>query len=187
MMDTPCSKQDVQRILQMHRSGLVSWKHLSPWAAAQIEQLDEPPAWLCELVSLQYRGHIDKCLEAFVLAPPFEPLNLNELSDYLISCLFARFEQREISWATFLQEAGQHADGTQAASEDCEWFYDLLNELEDTEFDDTVTARQVEKVRQLLSASIEQVTEELAPFAEAFRKDAAIRLADRANDADGRA
>lgn len=184
MMDTPCSKQDAHRILAMLRSDLVSWKHLSPWAADQIEQLAEPPAWLCELVSLKYSGDIEKCLETYVLAPPFEPLNPDDSCDYINSCYFVRHEQRAISWATFLQEAGERADGMQTGSAACEWYYDLLNELEDTEFAKAVADRQTSQVRELLSITIEQATEEFIPFAAAFRKDAAIRLQERANDPD---
>lgn len=168
-------KQAAHRILTMLRARLVSSRHLSPWAATQIEALAAPPAWLCELVSLTYVGDVDKCLAEFVHGPPFEEFDLDSSCDYHVACLFVRYEQGAISWATFLDESGRFVDGPQAGSADCEWYFAFLNTLEDAEYDETVTSRQVAEVRGLLGDSIARATADFGPFAAAFRKAAAQR------------
>ena len=174
-MATPPTKQQVHRLLQMREAGLVSWKHLQPWAAKQIAALETPPAWLCELLSLTFAGDIDRCLREVLIAPPFEPFDQAMLSDYSVSCLMVRYERRELAWRTVLQQSGELVDNMNCGAESCEFYFELLNELEDSECDPAVEERQVRAVRQLLPASIALVIAEFEPFARAFREGVATR------------
>lgn len=165
------TKEHANRILQMCEVRLLGYKHLQPWACSLIESLGEAPAWLCELASLRYHGDVEKCLREYIFSPPFEQFDRNALCDYAVAGLMVRFDLRQISWGTLLDEAGSFVDCADAGAEECEWYYEMLNELEDSEYDHDVAVRQVERVRELHADAVEKVYADYEPFLQAFRKD----------------
>ena len=130
------------------------------------------------LVALRYHGDVEKCLREYIFSPPFEQFDRNALCDYAVASLIVRFDLRQISWGTLLDEAGCFVDCADAGAEECEWYYEMLNELEDSEYDHEVAVRQVAEVRGLHAESIDKVVEDYEPFVEAFRKDRARRRKD---------
>lgn len=169
-MSSSTSKVVVRRALEMQTVGLVSWKHIQPWAASQIAALPKPSAWLCELVSLTYCGDVDRCLREFVFSPPFEAFDESALCDYAVACLFMRYRRRDLSWASFLRDAGQLVDARNVGCEPCEFYFALLNEYEDDEFNLGIEKRQVQEVSDLLAESVALVTQDLGPYLRAFRE-----------------
>ncbi|MCR9247314.1 MAG: hypothetical protein NXI31_19970 [bacterium] len=162
-------RQSCRRILEMLATGLVSSKHLQPWAVGLVEQLDTPPSWLRELATVTYLGDVKQCLRDHVLTPPLEDFDQEQLTDYHVACLLYRYDRRELSWATTLSSAGLHTDGNDA-SEPCEYFYDLLNELEDNENDAFVEQSQVAIVRQRFATELTLVQRDFEPLRAAFRR-----------------
>ena len=167
-------KQVARRMLEMHAARLLTPRHLQPWATALVAQLDKPPWWICELVTLTYNGDIERCLGEYAHAPPFESFDLTALSDVHVASLLLRHRRREISWATFLHEAGMRTDA-EPGREQCEYFFAMLNDLEERDFDERVERQQVPLVSARFADSTALVTAEYAPFARAFRESNAGR------------
>ncbi|MEZ6038852.1 MAG: hypothetical protein R3F29_15335 [Planctomycetota bacterium] len=168
-MNVPPDKQQASRLLEMCRSGLVTWRELQPWTTLQIEQLDKPPAWLCELVTKTYHGHIEQCIAEYAHSAPFEDFDRDALADLHIACLLLRHQRRELSWATFLQRAGEHADCCNEGREGCETFFELLNELEIAEFDAALEAQQRAGIETLYADALEIARRDHEPLRQAFR------------------
>ena len=156
------------RHLPMSLGYVGAWSSLTyrdtiPWADAMIERLDRPPLWICDLSTIKYRPDALKVIRDFLDAEPFE--KIHTAADEYLGFLWIRYDRRELSWATFLAEAGQYADGPGCGIE-CEYFYAMLNELEEADFDSEVETRQREKVRQRLDETISRTRK----FYEAFKK-----------------
>jgi len=132
-------------------AGCLTFREYIPWADDIIARLDHPPAWICELSTTKYRPHALRVVRDFVHSEPFEEIK-DATEDYL-GFLWIRYERGEVSWATFLDEAGQYSDAANGAIE-CEYFYSMLNELEEAEFDPGIENRQREEVQQRLSEAI---------------------------------
>jgi hypothetical protein len=160
----------MRRVVEMLEAGLLYWKHIQPWACDVIASLDSPPAWVCELASLQYNGHLSTCLRGFVFSPPFEAFDEDALADYAVACVVLLYERRALSWASTLRRAGELSDSRDCGSEPCEFYYQFLNELEDSEYDPEVERRQVGHVRELLADKLALVAADFEPFLEAFRR-----------------
>lgn len=161
--------QHARRIREMHAAGLLSWRHLQPWATALVAQLDEPPWWVCQLVTLTYQGDIARCIGEHVHSPPFEHSDLAAPSDVHAAALLLRYHRRELSWATFLREAGAATDA-EPGREDCEYFYVMLSRLEERDYDERFERRQALLVAARFADAIALVTAEYAPFALALRE-----------------
>lgn len=79
------------------------------------------------------------------------------------ACLYLRYQRRELSWATFLDLAGRFAD--QADSEiPCEFFFEMLNALEDAEFSSALEESQKKLVLNELGDAVEEVTTAIGPL-----------------------
>ena len=92
---------------------------------------------------------------------PFE--DLSGASDDFLGFLWIRYQRRELSWATFLNEAGVYSDGANGAIE-CEFFYTMLNELEEADFGSGVEERQCRDVKRRLEGIIDRAREFYARF-----------------------
>jgi hypothetical protein len=132
-------------------AGCLTFRDYIPWADDVVARLDHPPAWVCELSTTKYRPDALRVVRDFVRSEPFEQINTST-EDYL-GFLWIRYERRELSWATFLSEAGRYSDASNGAIE-CEYFYSMLNELEEAEFDSSVEHRQREEVRRRLGEAL---------------------------------
>lgn len=98
-----------------------------------IMEMDNPPYWILELSSVKYIPDAVTILNNYAFSEPFEELSM-DLDDFYIGSLYIRYERREISWATFLEKAGNYADNYQWCKKDCEYFYYMLNDYEDSCF-----------------------------------------------------
>lgn len=156
-------KQSAAKLFRMISSELVSYKHTMPWCEARIQENTEPLAWLCELAVTKYGGDLKRIVTDFLNSEPFERFNYDLLDRYELGCLFLRHQRREISWATFLREAGSLSDAAES-DPDCEWFYERLNRYEDSGFNKSLETTQRAEVLTELSEIIEDVAKDYEPF-----------------------
>lgn len=136
-------KQECLYICEMLESGLIDYCYIHPWAIEVIESLEVAPFWLCELVNKKYRNDQLKAIGSYIYSEPFE-LVPKDTPKFHMGCLWLRYERREWSWATFLEEAGKFLDAADC-DWDCETPYHYLNLYEDayfTEEAETETKRQ---------------------------------------------
>lgn len=167
----PPDKPTMQRVQEMRGVGLVTPSHLQPWACGWVAALDRAPPWLCELAMLRHRHEIDRWLREFLDSDPRAPRDGDHLCDYAVACLLLRHERRAISWATCLESVGDLVDGRSFGRKPCEYFYDMLTELEDHEYDLVVEQRQVAVVHADFADVMREVKADFAPFAAAFRRE----------------
>ena len=102
-----------------------------------------------------YRPKIIETVRAFAYSEPFEAITFSE-EHYRVACLFLRFERREISWATFLNESGLYTDAV-SGEVHCEEFYAMLNALEQSEYNEALEAEQANTVREQFGPHIAEV------------------------------
>lgn len=129
------SKQDCFYILEMLETSLIDYSYTQPWADELIVAVLSPPSWLFDLATKKYQGDQIKAVQEFVCSEPFEAAPA-EMEKFAIACIWLRYERRELSWATFLQKAGERLDSA-SADWDCETPYHYLNVYEDAYFTDT--------------------------------------------------
>ena len=132
MSHTLPTKQDCFYILEMLETSLIDYSYTHPWAEELIMKTDTPPTWLCELAVRKYQGDQIKAVKDYVFSEPFEP-RPPEMEKYSVACLWLRYERRELSWATFLQMAGEVLDSA-SADWQCETPYYHLNIYGDAYF-----------------------------------------------------
>lgn len=130
----------------------ITYRHYIPWADRMIQRLAQPPLWICDLSVKKYKPDALDTVGEYVWSEPFEQFT-DEDSEY-IGFLFIRYQRHELSWATFLNEAGRRTDALNG-NIDCEYFYLMLNELEEKEFGPEIEQRQVSAVKIRLGSSIE--------------------------------
>lgn len=165
-MNTPSeapSKDFASTLALAIEAGCLTYRDTIPWADATIARLDHPPLWICDLSTVKYRPDALRVIRDFLRTDPSEPINTK--TDEYLGFLWIRYQRRELSWATFLNKAGQYSDASSVGIE-CEYFYEMLNELEEADFGLAVEARQQEKVRQRLDRTISTTRR----FYEDFRK-----------------
>ena len=113
-------------------SALIDYSYTQPWADLLIEAIEGPPSWLCDVATKKYTGDQKKAFREYLSSEPFvqRPADCNK---FHIGCLWLRYERRELSWATYLQQAGEYLDAS-GAGWDCETPYHYLNCFEDAYF-----------------------------------------------------
>jgi hypothetical protein len=168
------SKKECFYILEMIESSLIDYCSTQPWADKLIDGADNPPSWVCELSTTQYRGDQIKAVREHVFSEPFisEP---TEMEKFHIACLWLRYERRELSWATFLRCAGEKLDASNG-DWDCETPYHYLNLFEDAYF--SVESEEKTKTEYLadhnLRPWIDLAYQKFAPFKEIRKANHAI-------------
>ncbi|KNY25502.1 hypothetical protein [Pseudobacteroides cellulosolvens] len=158
-MDIQLNKEFAQKLSIMLQSHLIWHKHYYLWCDKIIEKFEKPPYWIIELSVTRFIGDAIDIVGSYANSEPFEKYNSTNLSDLYIACLFLRYERREISWATFLKEAGEHSDGSGQCSQECEYFYQMLNEYENVEFDEKTEKKQKVEVNNQFEMVISEVQE----------------------------
>lgn len=139
----------------MVETKLLTNKHTQPWSDSIINETTAPPPWILDLSLASSKSNVESVVGDFAYSPPFEPLTLDD--NFHIACLFLRYKRRELSWATFLYEAGQFADAADATPE-CEFWYSLLNQTEASNFNLSLETRQVSEVRPQIQLAILDAT-----------------------------
>jgi hypothetical protein len=143
-MPDPLTKRGAARLLAFVESELVSFRHIHPWAHEVISSQESPPPWVIDVAVLKYQPDVAKCIREYVYSEPFE--QIESTSDEYLACLLLRHESGELSWASFLREAGDYADASDDCSWDCSLFFRMLNDFEGAEFADKCAARQRQAV-----------------------------------------
>lgn len=138
-------------------TGLVTYRHYIPWCDALITEESEPPHWLLELTTTKYRADAVKLLSRVAYERFQEHWSPDAYGDFWISCQFLRYIRREISWATFLQEAGEYSD-TNGTGWDCEEFFSLLNRYEIGDFSASLEQQQVTYFEEAFIDSIQEAS-----------------------------
>jgi hypothetical protein len=145
-----------RRLQTMADAGLITYKELQPWADSMLLSMEKPPNWLCNLATQTYGPDVLKSLGEYVWSEPFEAVDRAEVDDEYLGSLYLRFERHELSWASFLDLAGKYADGADGTWA-CEEFFQMLNELEDTDFSATVARKQQVSIESRLRAAIGRI------------------------------
>ncbi len=126
------SKADCFFILEMLESKLIDFSYTEAWADKLILELEVAPSWLCDIAIKKYQGAQIKSIREYIFGEPFEA-EPTDMEKFYVACLWLRYERREISWATFLDEAGSYLDAA-SGDWDCETPYHYLNMYEDAYF-----------------------------------------------------
>ena len=157
------------RLIHMVDTSLVTYRYTIPWADNVIESMDSPPAWICELALTKYQTAISAIARGYLYTENFTAWNTpEERDDYHLACLYLRYIRNELSWAIFLKLAGEFTD-TSDSQRPCEYFYEMLNQLETAEFSKKLEMQQEEEVKRELGSVIESVRVDYEPLLTAFR------------------
>lgn len=153
----------------MVEAELLSFEHYIPWADAKIAELDAPPPWLLDLASTKYRPDALAAIHRYAFSPPFQDFDRQDGVDRFISCHFLRYARGEISWASFLKEAGSVSD-CRGGDLDCSFFYVRLTALEHDEYSTSTEERQRIDVEQQFGETIETMRSLYSGFTSHFRQ-----------------
>ena len=145
MTNLPLTKKTARRLATMVEAGLVDYKQLHSWADWHILQADIAPFWVYDLAVEKHSTEVAGILRLYAFSDPIEQLSPPNPDDEALAALFLRHERGELSWATFLSEAGQSSDASTARTS-CEFFYRLLDELDGTESSESTQRRQISLV-----------------------------------------
>ncbi|WP_379164470.1 hypothetical protein [Paenibacillus sp. sgz5001063] len=168
-MKCELNKQFARKIGIMLESNLIWYKHYFLFCDEVIEKMDRPPYWIVELATKKYIGDAVKIVNNYAFSEPFETFP-DSLYNYYLGCLFLRYERKELSWASFLKNSGDFADGTQAVKHECEYFYYMLNDYEDSEYSFELEIKQVEIIKEEFKNELQETRSLYAPFVDYFRK-----------------
>jgi len=163
------SKRFALRIATMIDSRLIWYKHYYRWADQLIATLDSPPSWVIEIATIKYYPDAVAAVNRFVYAEPFESFDGLQCSDEYVACLYLRNESGAISWATFLNDAGAYSDAYDGRR-CCEYFYEMLNTLEDHEHALSVQKHQRTDVASEFSSEISLIRPLYRMFMDHFRE-----------------
>ena len=151
----------------MLNSELVWYKHYYLWCDEIIEHSEHPPFWIIELATVKYLPKATKIVNEYVYSEPFE--QFNNRNNLYIACLFLRYERQEISWATFLTKTGEYSDGN-SSKKNCEYFYDMLNKFEDSEYSNRLERNQKSDVKNIFISEISEMQRYYDFFIPYFRR-----------------
>jgi len=140
---------------------LIWHKHYYGWADELIAAMAEPPQWLLEIATIKYYPDAVAAINRFVYSEPFEALG--DIDNEYIACIFHRYRIGEISWATFLDCAG-------GGRVDCEFFFHMLSDLEDANYDRELESQQVDRVQSEFGSEIESVGQTFSVFQDYFQR-----------------
>lgn len=158
------------QLLIMLETKLIWYKHYRLFCDEVILAYDKPPYWAIELASVTYQGKAIEAVRSFIHSEQLSAGEPTGLADQYVACLYLKYERSEISWASFLLEAGRYADQCEWVKEPCEYFYELLNYLEDGEFNLDVERQQREEVRPRFAKEIEEIRKIYEVFRDYYRQ-----------------
>lgn len=155
-LDVVECRQFGRRFVTLLDTHLIWYKHYYPWADAVIDSLDSPPLWVIEISTIKYLPDASSAVREFAYSQPFEEFDLINLSNEHVACMFRRQQTGATSWATFLSDAGCHVDGSDGRK-DCEYFFHMLNQLEDAEYNPQLLVDQRKHVHDDFADVIRQI------------------------------
>ena len=154
MLQINLNKSFAWKMGEMIEAGLITYKHYLLFCDEIIDKSESPPYWIIELSLTKFQNGAERIVKEFANSEPFE--NFPELNDFYLACLFLKYKQRQISWASFLFSAGWYSDGYHCSIH-CEFFYDLLNAYENSKYSQGLEEIQVIDVENLLKINISEV------------------------------
>ena len=163
------SKEFAAKLAVMLDASLIHYQYYELWCDEMIEQMEQPPDWVLQLTSTEYLPEARNIVYRYAFAEPIADFCY---SDFYLACLYVKYCRKHISWGTFLLSAGQYSDGNDCCK-DCEYFYDLLTRLEQSEYAEQVAAQQAKQVYALLSPLIQEadgIFESFLPYFRAYCK-----------------
>ncbi|MEW8230417.1 MAG: hypothetical protein AB2745_08840 [Candidatus Thiodiazotropha endolucinida] len=169
MLERPITKREAVSLATMLDTGLISYKHYMCWVDERIMLEDEPELWMLELAATKHSKTAICHLNSYAYSEPFEKIDSEACNDEFVAAEWLRYKRNEISWATFLLECGDHTDGNYAR-EDCEYFYYMLNDIEDSEYSISVENKQSNEVFKRFSGVIREIESKYDEFLPYLRK-----------------
>ncbi|WP_444902855.1 hypothetical protein ACJJIU_13090 [Microbulbifer sp. CnH-101-E] len=172
MLERAITKREAVSLATMLDAGLICYKHYMCWADERILLEDEPELWILELAATKHTETAIGHLNTYAYSEPFESFDSEKCNDEFVAAQWLRYKRNEISWATFLLECGDHTDGNYAR-EDCEYFYYMLNDIEDTEYSESLEEKQSSEVFKRFSDIIHEIENkyhEFLPYLEKYRE-----------------
>lgn len=163
------SKRIAFRVSTMIDARLICYKHYYRWADQLIAELDDPPVWILEIAVIKYPPDAITAVNRFVFSEPFESFDGEECSDEYVACLYLRYRIGAISWATFLEKAGEYTDANQGRH-CCEYFYAFLTVLENHEYSSDVEELQRCEVESEFFEAIDRIRPIFEEFMLYFRE-----------------
>ncbi|WP_034869345.1 hypothetical protein [Clostridium lundense] len=163
-------KEFARKLAVMIDSRLIWYKHYYLWCDEIIEISDNPPSWILDISIEKNRGSALNILYEYIHSEPFEHYIGNKFDDLYIGCLYLKYCRREISWATFLNDAGVYSDGTEMVKFSCEYFYHLLNRYEDSGFSMALENVQHLEVKKEFYREIEEINQYYNVFLPYYEK-----------------
>lgn len=153
-------REMARRMYVMLDAGLICYKHYYPWCDSIIEKLEEPPVWIIELSTVKYIGDAKIIVHeyAFSFEETIYDHDFLRYNKYFLACLYLRYERNEISWATFLFEAGRYSDGMECGV-NCEYFFEMLTSYENSLYSSTLENSQSKDVYVFIKNSIDDVVD----------------------------
>lgn len=165
-------KRFAQRLSTMIDARLICYKHYFIWADELIAALPEPPQWLLEIAIIRYYPDAVAAINRFVQSDPCA--SSDNIDNEHIACTFHRHRIGAISWASFLEAAGRYSDGAGDCRVDCEFFFDMLNDLTDANYGRDREKNQVQCVQSEFASEIESVGEMYSVFHDFFQRFVAV-------------
>ncbi|MFD3259748.1 hypothetical protein ACE3MQ_14150 [Paenibacillus lentus] len=151
------NKEFACKLSIMLDSKLIWYKHFQLFCDDIILEYTKPPYWLIELATVRFQGSAIEIVNKYINSEPFIDFYNSNLFDQYIACLYIKYNRREISWASFLLASGQYADNCQGVKEPCEYFFDLLNEYEDSDFNIDLEYKQKAEIQNKFSEEIKEI------------------------------
>lgn len=151
------NKELAGKLSIMLDSKLIWYKHFQLFCDEIIDEYQKPPYWIIELAMVRFQGSAIEIVNKYLNSEPFFDFYKSDLSDQYIACLYLKYDRRELSWASFLMSSGEYADSNQAVKEPCEYFFDLLNEYEDSEFHMDLEYKQKEEIQNKFLQEIKEI------------------------------
>lgn len=162
MLEYCLSKEFARKLCIMLDTGLISHQHYSRWCDEIIETFEKPPYWIIEL-SLKRDVH-----EAYNVVCEFiysEPcIKFKDIDDLYVACLFLSYERGKITWESFLLKAGQFTDGSDSAKHECEYFYMMLNDYENSDYLKTIEENQRKEITNEFKLEIDEISRDYSIF-----------------------
>ena len=149
-------------------SRLIWYKHYYIWDDELIDSMAEPPLWIIDIATIRYAPDAVAAIARFINSEPVEEFENRD--DYYIACLLLRYRTGAISWATFLSDAGSFADGALQCRIDCGYFFEMLNELENSLYSIERTDQQAADVMTRLHLEIEVISRVFSVFHGYFQR-----------------
>ncbi len=94
------NKQSANRLQQLLGSCVISFQQVILWADTHIEQLEQPPSWLCDLAVSKDTEHAMHVLKSYVFSEPFEEMDQSATDNYRYHCCQTRKWQENDLYVT---------------------------------------------------------------------------------------